>query len=68
MRLQITVESTFHVLSGYYKPGNMDFTCVSTKIHGAAIQVTPIAQRGKQKPRGDSTCPEYQPVSGRVGI
>lgn len=58
MGLRITVESTFHVLSGYYKPGNMDFTCVSTEIHGATIQGDPIAQRGKQKPRGDSTYPD----------
>lgn len=51
MGLRITAESTFHVLSGYYKPGNMDFTCVSTKIHGAAIQVTPL-------PRGENRSPE----------
>lgn len=47
MGLRITIESTFHVLSGYYKPGNMDFTNMSTEIHGAAIQGDPHCPEGK---------------------
>lgn len=68
MALCITAERGFRTLRDYYKPGNTDVTWESTQIRVTTVEGDLRFPQGTPKPRGDSTCPELQPVSGRGGM